>query len=104
VRLIRQVSITGKICVLMTNLLGREDFPRAEFGDLYLQRRRIEEASKRLKHRLNLEHVSGLSHRAAMHVFEAKIVFGNLRSLGAASALHAASMALTRRCRCALDP
>ena len=45
----------------MTNLLDLSRFPAHSFGDLYHQRWRIEEAFKRLKHRLNLEHVSGLS-------------------------------------------
>lgn len=61
------------------------------------QRWRIEEAFKRLKHRLNLEHVSGLSQQAAMHDFAAKIVCDNLQSLASESALRAASLAPTRR-------
>ncbi len=40
-----------------------------------------EEAFKRLKHRLNLEHVSGLSQLAAMQDFAAKIVCDNLQAL-----------------------
>jgi hypothetical protein len=97
VRLIRHVSSTGKVRVLMTNLLEQQDFPRAQFGDLYHQRWRIEEAFKRLKHRLNLEHVSGLSQQAAMHDFAAKIVCDNLQSLTTETALRAASLAPTRR-------
>jgi IS4 transposase len=58
VRLVRHVASTGKVRVLMTNLLDTQRFPAADFGDLYHQRWRIEEAFKRLKHRLNLEHVS----------------------------------------------
>jgi hypothetical protein len=97
VRLIRHVSSAGKVRVLMTNLLDPLDFPRAEFGDLYHQRWRIEEAFKRLKHRLNLEHVSGLSQQAALHDFAAKIVCDNLQSLATETAMRAASLAPTRR-------
>ena len=48
----------GKVRVLMTNLFDTERFPAGAFGDLHQKRWRIEEAFKRLKHRLNLEHVS----------------------------------------------
>ena len=72
VRLIRQVSSTGKVGVPMSKLIDPLAFPRSEFGDLYHQRWRIEEAFKRLKHRLNLEHASGLSQQAALHDFGAK--------------------------------
>lgn len=52
----------------------RRRFPATGSGDLYHQRWRIEEAFKRLKHRLNLEYVSGLSQLEAMQYFAAKIV------------------------------
>ena len=97
VRLIRHVSSTGKVRVLMTNLIDPLAFPRSEFGDLYHQRWRIEEAFKRLKHRLNLEHVSGLSQQAALHDFAAKIVCDNLQSLATQAASHDASLPPTRR-------
>jgi hypothetical protein len=97
VRLIRHISSTGKVRVLMTNLLDPKEFPYAEFGDLYHQRWRIEEAFKRLKHRLNLEHVSGLSQQAALPVFAAKIVCDNLQSLATETALREASLPPTRR-------
>jgi hypothetical protein len=97
VRLVRHVASTGKVRVLMTNLLDPVAFPCAEFGDLYHQRWRIEEAFKRLKHRLNLEHVSGLSQQAAMHDFAAKIVCDNLQSLATETALREASLPPTRR-------
>lgn len=81
VRLVRHVASTGKVRILMTNLMDTEQFPAHLFGDLYHQRWRIEEAFKRLKHRLNLEHVSGLSQLAAMQDFAAKIVCDNLQAL-----------------------
>ena len=97
VRLVRHVASTGKVRVLMTNLLDPTAFPAHEFGDLYHQRWRIEEAFKRLKHRLNLEHVSGLSQQAAMHDFAAKIVCDNLQSLATVTALRDADLPATRR-------
>ncbi|WP_198149704.1 transposase [Azoarcus sp. CIB] len=47
------------------------------------QRWRIEEAFKRLKHRLHLEHTSGLSWLAARQDFGAKAVCDNLAALAA---------------------
>ncbi|MFM9438547.1 hypothetical protein ACFDR9_005655 [Janthinobacterium sp. CG_23.3] len=81
VRLVRHVAPNGKIRVLMTNLLDSAAFPAHWFGDLYHQRWRIEEAFKRLKHRLNLEHVSGLSHLAVMQDVAAKVLCDNLQAL-----------------------
>lgn len=83
VRLVRHVAPNGNIRVLMTNLLDTEQFPASCFGDLYHQRWRIEEAFKRLKHRLNLEHVSGLSQQAVLQDVAAKIVTDNLQALTA---------------------
>ncbi|BDB30701.1 hypothetical protein Tamer19_11850 [Cupriavidus sp. TA19] len=65
VRLIRQISPAGKVRVLITNLLDMHRYPAAAFRDLYHQRWRLEEAFMRLKHRMALEHLSGLSQLAA---------------------------------------
>ena len=97
VRLVRHVASTGKVRVLMTNLLDQQRFPAAEFGDLYHQRWRIEEAFKRLKHRLNLEHVTGLSQLAAMQDLGAKIVCDNLQALATATATTQFPIKTTRR-------
>lgn len=86
VRLVRQVSPNGQVRVLMTNLMDTERFPAHTFGDLYHCRWRIEEAFKRLKHRLNLEQVSGLSHLAVLQDFAAKVLCDNLQSLIARAA------------------
>lgn len=64
VRLVRHVAPNGQMRVLMSNLFDVARFPAHQFGDLYHQRWRIEESFKRLKHRLSLEHVSGLSQQA----------------------------------------
>lgn len=58
-------------------------FPAAAFAELYHGRWRIEEAFKRIKHRLQLEHTSGLSWHAARQDFGAKAVFDNLNALAA---------------------
>jgi hypothetical protein len=97
VRLIRHVASTGKVRVLMTNLLNTDAFPAAVFGDLYHQRWRIEEAFKRLKHRLNLEHVSGLSQLAAIQDFAAKILCDNLQALASAAAASTAELPKEQR-------
>lgn len=89
VRLIRQV-FGHKVRVLVTSLLDLDAYPAAEFGALYHSRWRIEEAFKRLKHRLALEHLSGLSWLAAQQDFGAKILCDNINAL----AVHAASESL----------
>jgi Transposase DDE domain len=83
VRLIRVVTPNGKIHALMTSLFDELAYPAAEFAALYHGRWRIEEAFKRLKHRLGLEHTSGLSWHAARQDFGAKAVCDNLNSLAA---------------------
>lgn len=97
VRLIRHVASTGKIRVLMTNLLDAAVFSTGEFGDLYHRRWSIEEAFKRLKHRLNLEHVSGLSQQAALQDFHAKILCDNLQALATQAAADFVTTPATRQ-------
>lgn len=81
VRLIRDVTPSGSIRVLMTSLLDAQRYPAAAFGALYHRRWRIEEAFKRIKHRLRMEAVSGLTHLALQQDFAAKIVADNLHTL-----------------------
>ena len=81
VRLVRHIAPNGQVRVLMTNLLDATRFPASRFSDLYHQRWRIEEAFKRLKHRLNLEHVSGLSQLAVEQDVAAKVLCDNLQAL-----------------------
>lgn len=80
VRLVRHVSSNGNVRVLTTNL-APEDFPTECFGDLYHQRWRVEEAFKRLKHRVHLEATSGLSQHALIIDVAAKVLADNLASL-----------------------
>ena len=83
VRLVRVVTPNGRVHVVMTSLLDSGAFPAAGFGALYHGRWRVEEAFRRLKHRLGLEHTSGLSWHAANQDFGAKAVFDNLNALAA---------------------
>jgi hypothetical protein len=83
VRLVRVVTPNGRVHVVMTSLLDSGAFPATGFGALYHGRWRVEEAFRRLKHRLGLEHTSGLSWHAANQDFGAKAVFDNLNALAA---------------------
>lgn len=83
VRLIRVVLKNGRSHVLMTSLLDAQRYPAADFAALYHARWRIEEAFKRFKHRLNLEHTSGMSWHAARQDFGAKAICDNLNALAA---------------------
>jgi hypothetical protein len=84
-RLVRQLSPGGAIRVLATNL-DLLDYPCHAFGDLYHQRWRIEEGFKRLKLRMHLECVSGLSQQAVIIDVAAKVLADNLASLLCAAA------------------
>ena len=97
VRLIRHITPNGEHRVLMTNLFDEQRFPALCFGELYHQRWGIEEAFKRLKHRLNLEHVSGLSQQAVAQDVAAKIVCDNLQALTALTAHADADLPATER-------
>lgn len=81
VRLVKVVTPNGRIHVMLTSLLDGGAFPAADFAALYHSRWRIEEAFKRLKHRLALENTSGLSWLAAQQDFGAKILADNLHAL-----------------------
>jgi hypothetical protein len=87
VRLVRIVTPTGHVHILMTSLLDETEYPATAFGDLYHARWRIEEAFKRIKHRLALEQLSGVSWLAAQQDFGAKVLCDNLNAL----AIHAAA-------------
>jgi hypothetical protein len=86
VRLVRNVSPSGEQRVLMTNLFDAKLYPADCFAELYHQRWGIEEAFKRLKHRLHLEHVTGLTQQAVAQDVAAKIVCDNLQALVALTA------------------
>ncbi len=81
VRLIRVITPTGRVHLLMTSLLNAIDYPAADCGDLYHARWRIEQAFKRIKHRLALEQLTGISWLAAQPDFGAKILGDNLHAL-----------------------
>jgi len=98
VRLVRQISPGGKLRVLATNV-GAEQVPAGAFGDLYHQRWRIEEAFKRLKHRLHLEAVSGLSQQALIVDVAAKVLADNIAALMCLAAQASAEMPTSRGCQ-----
>jgi hypothetical protein len=77
VRLVRNTATGARLRVLLTNLPA-DQVPATAFGDLYHQRWRIEEAFKRLKHRLHLEAVSGLSQHALLVDVAAKVLADNI--------------------------
>lgn len=81
VRLIRDVTPSATVRVLMTSLLDSQRFPAETFGALYHSRWRVEEAFKRIKHRLHLEAVSGLTYLALQQDFAAKLLADNLHTL-----------------------
>ncbi len=81
VRLVKIITPNGRQYVVMTSLLDSLAYPASDFAALYHSRWRIEEAFKRLKHRLALENTSGLSWLAAQQDFGAKILADNLHSL-----------------------
>jgi len=98
VRLVRNVATGARLRVLLTNLPA-EQVQAAAFGDLYHQRWRIEEAFKRLKHRLHLEAVSGLSQHALLVDVAAKVLADNITALMCLAAQSGADMPLQRRCQ-----
>ena len=97
-RLVRQIAPNGQLRALVTNLDATQ-FPAALFADLYHQRWRIEETFKRLKHRLHLEAVSGLSQQALVIDVAAKILADNITSVVCAAASEQADLpARSRTC------
>lgn len=101
VRVVRQIAPNGQVRVLMTNLTAAQA-PAPAFAMLYHRRWRIEEAFKRLKSRLHLEAVSGLSQHAVLVDVAAKVLADNLASLMCAAA-HASTQASADK-RCARTP
>lgn len=79
-RLVRHVSRSGRVRVLVTSL-DEAVTTAAELGDLYHGRWRMEDAFKRLKHRLGLESVSGLSQHTLLVDVATKVLADNLASL-----------------------
>jgi len=98
VRLVRQTSPNGKLRVLVTNL-DSQDYPCHAFAELYHQRWRIEEAFKRLKLRMKLEAVSGLSQQSLIIDVAAKVLADNITSLMCTAAAEQANLASrSRKC------
>lgn len=104
VRLIRDVTPGGNIRVLMTNLLDTQRYPAEQFGALYHRLWRVEEAVKRIKHRLRLEAPSGLTYLAFQQDFAAKVLADNLCQLLGAARRHLAPQSNLRPGRPQADP
>jgi Transposase DDE domain len=97
-RLVRQLAPNGAVRVLATNL-DEQAAPADAFAELYHQRWRIEEAFKRLKQRMKLESVSGLSQHALLIDVAAKVLADNLASLMCIAAAQQADLpSMSRRC------
>ena len=90
-RLVRQIAPNGQVRVVATNL-DEKTFPPELFAELYHRRWRIEEAFKRLKHRLKLEAVSGLSQQALLIDVAAKVLADNITSLFCSAASEQADL------------
>ena len=80
------VIVFGSAIVILSLATTADWYAASVFGELYHRRWRIEEAFKRLKQKLNLEHVSGLSQLAVEQDVAAKILCDNLQSLACATA------------------
>jgi len=78
---VRVVTPNGRVHAVMMSLMDATPYPAEHFADLYHRRWRIEDAFKRLKHRLALENTSGLSWLAAQQGFGAKVLADNLHAL-----------------------
>lgn len=79
-QLVRHVSSSGRTRVLLTSL-AQDVTSVVELANLYHGRWRIEEAFKRLKNRLGLESVSGLSQHALLVNVATKVLADNLAAL-----------------------
>ncbi len=58
--------------------LGRGGLKNEHFGALYHRRWHVEEAFKRIKHRLDLEAVTSFTHMTLQQDFAAKVLTDNL--------------------------
>jgi hypothetical protein len=76
-RLIR-IENDGKLAVLITSLIDRQQYPIDLFNDLYHKRWPVEEDYKTIKCRLELENFSGKSALSVYQDFYAKVFSKNL--------------------------
>ena len=97
VRWVRNVATGAKRRVPLTNL-GAAQVPAAAFGELHHQRWRIEEAFKRLKHRLHLGAVSGLSQHALLVDVAAKVLADNIAAPMCQAMQAGPELPVRRRC------
>jgi hypothetical protein len=81
VRLIKQVSKSGKVHVYATSLLDDIQYSRKSVINLYKQRWGVEEAYKTLKARLDVIHFSGKTLHAVQQDFYANVFLISLTSI-----------------------
>lgn len=88
---------TGKARMMKSDLLDPRTLSAPNSATSTTKRWHIKEAFKRLKHRLNLAHVSAQSQQAAMHDFAAQMVCDNSQALATEPVLREAAMPPTPR-------
>ena len=76
-RLIR-IENDGKVAILITSLIDRQQYPIDLFNDLYHKRWPVEEDYKTIKCRIELENFSGKSALSVYQDFHAKVFAKNL--------------------------
>ena len=103
VRLVRQFAHSGAIRVLATNLTV-EQAPQPTFATCTTSAGAIEEAFKRLKHRLHPEAVSGLTQQALIVDVAAKVLADNIAALMCATAQAEHLAGKPSRCATAAKP
>ena len=80
-RLVRIRPKEGKEYIVVTSLRNKKKYKAQDFMDLYHQRWRIEESYKRIKHRINLEHVSTFDPVLMQQDVSAKMLTDNINAL-----------------------
>lgn len=80
IRLLKIKLNTGETEVLITSLLNQQEYPQAEFYELYYKRWGIETFFDRIKNRLDLENFTGKSVLSVAQDFLSTIFIANLES------------------------
>lgn len=81
VRLVRVILENGVVEILMTSLLDTDQFPSELFGPLYHERWGIELNFNTMKHRLQMENLTGKSVESVYQDFYARIFSLNLTAI-----------------------
>lgn len=81
VRLVRVELNTGEIEILITSLMDEEEFPAADFGEIYNLRWGTEICFDTLKNKLQITAFSGHSPQAIHQEFHATILVANINTI-----------------------